>query len=160
MKRFAILFFILISFGVKAQNKSTSYFVFNAGYENWNGNYGRLGSDLYLVQANDNILTVNANVNLGYMKDKFRAIPEIGVGYLFNFKNNPGDPYSSNISSAFYSARVDVSPWTISPKVGIAVLSLVELHVGYAFEFRSYDDFKDMDGIRTGLTIHLPSQLF
>lgn len=160
MKRFALLFFILISFAANAQQKTTPYFVFNAGYEYWNGNYGRLGSDLYLVQENDNIITVNANVNLGYMRDEFRAIPEVGIGYLFNVKENKGDPYSSNIRSAFYSARLDVSPWTISPKVGVTVLSLLEFNVGYAFEFREYKDFKDLNGIRTGLTLHLPSQLF
>ncbi|MBS7333290.1 MAG: hypothetical protein KIG88_06820 [Weeksellaceae bacterium] len=160
MKRLFALLFLLISFVVNAQKKTTSYFVLNAGYEYWNGNYGRLGTDLYLVQENDNIFTINANVNLGYMQDQFRAIPEVGFGYLFNFKNNPGDPYSSNINSAFYSARVDFSPWTITPKVGFAVLSLLEFNAGYAFEFREYEDFKNMNGFKAGLTIHLPTQLF
>lgn len=160
MKRLFALLFVLTSFFAQAQKETTPYFVINAGYEYWNGNYGRLGTDLYLVQPNDNIITVNANVNLGYMRDEFRAIPEIGVGYLFNFKNNTGDPYSSNISSAFYTARVDVSPWTVSPKIGFAILSIVEINAGYAFEFRENKNFKDMNGFRTGLTIHLPTQLF
>jgi len=154
---FLLLTLSTITFG---QNNSTPYFVFNAGYENWNGNFGKLGSDLYLVQENDNIITISGNVNLGYMRDKFRAIPEIGIGYLFNFRNNSGDPYSSNVSAPFYSARIDVSPWTISPKVGITVLSIIELNAGYAFEFRENKTFKNMDGIRAGLIFHLPSQLF
>ena len=160
MKSLFALLFVMISFIAQAQKKTTPYFVLNAGYEYWNGNYGRFGTDLYLVQPNDNIFTINAYVNLGYMKEEFRAIPEIGIGYLFNFKNNPGDPYSSNIGSAFYTARVEVSPWTITPKIGFAVLSLLELNAGYAFEFREYKNFKDMDGFRAGLTIHLPTQLF
>lgn len=160
MKKVITFILIFFTFQVQAQQNYTPYFVLNAGYENWNGNYGRLGTDLYLVQKNDNIVTVNANVNLGYMQEQFRAIPEIGVGYLFNFKNNTGDPYSSNIRSAFYSTRVDVSPWTVTPKAGIAVLGLLELNAGYAFEFREYKDFKDMNGFRAGLTIHLPTQLF
>jgi len=160
MKKVITFIILFLTFQVNAQQNSTPYVVLNAGYEYWNGNYGRLGTDLYLVQKNDNILTISANINLGYMQDKFRAIPEVGLGYLFNFKNNPTDPYSSNISSAFYSTRVEVSPWTVTPKVGIAVLGLLELNAGYAFEFREYKDFKDMNGFRAGLTIHLPTQLF
>ena len=160
MKNIAFLFFMLIGIIANAQAKSTPYFVFNVGYDYWNGNYGKLGSDLYLVQENDHIITISGNVNLGYMRDKFRAIPEVGVGYLFNFRNNQGDPYSSNVSAPFYSARVDLSPWTITPKLGITVLSIIELNAGYSFEFRENKNFKAMDGVRAGLVFHLPSQLF
>ena len=160
MKKLLTFALLIFSFFVQAQEKATSYFVLNAGYEYWNGSYGRFGTDLYLVQNNDNIVTVNANVNLGYMQDKFRAIPEVGIGYLFNFYNNHGDPYSSNIKAPFYVARVDVSPWTVSPKIGFSVLGLLEFNAGYAFEFNKYKNFKSMDGIRAGFTIHLPTQLF
>ena len=160
MKSILSIFLFIISVATYAQQKVTPYFVLNAGYEYWNGNYGRIGTDLYLVQQNDNIISVNANVNLGYMKDEFRAIPEVGIGYLFNFQNNAGDPYSSNMNAAFYVLRVDASPWTITPKAGITVLSLLELNAGYAFEFRENKNFKPMDGFRFGLSLHLPTQLF
>lgn len=160
MKKIIALFIFLCAFNLQAQQKTTPYFVLNAGYEYWNGNYGKLGTDLYLVQRNDNIISMNANVNLGYMRNEFRAIPEIGIGYLFNFRNNLGDPYSSNMNSAFYVARADISPWTITPKIGITVLGLLEFNAGYAFEFREYKNFKDMNGFRTGFTVHLPTQLF
>lgn len=160
MKKIIALFIFFVGFHVKAQQKTTNYFTINVGYEYWNGNYGKVGSDLFLVQDNNNILTFSANANLGYMKDQFRVIPEIGAGYMFNFRNNSGDPYSSNFNSAFYVIRAEVSPWTITPKAGIAVLSIVELNAGYSFEFRENKDFKDMSGFRAGLTIHLPTQLF
>jgi len=160
MKKLLTSVIIFLSFFAQAQDKTTSYFVLNAGYEYWNGNYGRIGTDLYLVQPNNNIFTINANVNLGYMKGKFRTIPEVGVGYLFNFRNNIGDPYSSYMNAPFYSIRVDVSPWTVSPKVGIAVLGLLEFNAGYAFEYNKYKDFKNMNGFRAGFTLHLPTQLF
>ena len=160
MKKIVSIFILLACFQAKAQQDLTDYLTINLGYEYWNGNYGKVGTDLYLVQPNNNILAFSANANLGYMKDKFRVIPEIGAGYMFNFENKPGDPYSSNFSSAFYVIRTEVSPWTITPKVGIAVLSLLELNAGYSFEFRENKDFKDMNGFRAGLTIHLPTQLF
>ena len=145
MKKLLTSVILFLSFFIQAQEKTTSYFVLNAGYEYWNGNYGRLGTDLYIVQPNDNIITINANVNLGYMKDQFRVIPEVGVGFLFNLKNNTGDPYSSNIKAPFYSLRLDVSPWTIAPKIGITVLGLLEFNTGYAFEYNKYKNFKNMD---------------
>lgn len=156
-----VAFLVLFTFiPTNAQQKLTEYFTVNLGYEYWNGNFGKVGTDLFLVQKNNNILTFSANANMGYMKDKFRIMPEVGAGYMFNFSNNIGDPYSSNISSAFYVIRAEVSPWTVTPKVGFAVLSLLEINSGYSFEFRNNDNFKDMSGIRAGLTIHLPTQLF
>src|SRR5574344_1990574 len=102
MKKFIAIFVFIISFQAKAQQNLSDYFTINLGYEYWNGNYGKVGTDLFLVQDNNNILTFSANANLGYMKDKFRVIPEVGAGYMFNFRNNTGDPYSSNFNSAFY----------------------------------------------------------
>ncbi len=160
MKKIVAIVIFLIGFSVNAQKTTTNYFTINVGYEYWNGNYGKVGTDLFLVQDNNNILTFSANANLGYMKDMFRVIPEIGAGYLFNFSNKVGDPYSSNFNSAFYIIRAEASPWTITPKVGIAILSLLELNAGYSFEFRENKDFKEMNCFRAGLTIHLPTQLF
>mgnify|MGYP003534216658 FL=1 len=160
MKKIVAIVIFLIGFSVNAQKTTTNYFTINVGYEYWNGNYGKVGTDLFLVQDNNNILTFSANANLGYMKDMVSVIPEIGAGYLFNFSNKVGDPYSSNFNSAFYIIRAEASPWTITPKVGIAILSLLELNAGYSFEFRENKDFKEMNGFRAGLTIHLPTQLF
>lgn len=160
MKKIVAFLVLFTCIQTNAQQKLTDYFTFNLGYEYWNGNFGKVGADLFLVQNNNNILTFSANANMGYMRDKFRVMPEVGAGYMFNFRHNGADPYSSNMHSAFYVLRAEVSPWTITPKLGFAVLSLVEINAGYSFEFRDNDNFKDMSGFRTGLTIHLPTQLF
>lgn len=160
MKHRIILLLLLCSFAAKAQDKLTSYFLINAGYTNWNGNFGKLGMDLYLVQQNDNIIDLSAIANLGYMRDKFVLIPEVSLGYMFNFYHKAADPYSRNFRSAFYTLGANVSPWTISPEIGIAILSIIEFNAGYAFQYRDFDNFKPMDGVRFGLTFHLPTQLF
>ncbi len=157
----ALLFFVIASvlFG-QQKNPTTPYFLIQAGYTNWNGNYGKLGADLYLVQQNDNIIDFGLVGNMGYMQDKFVIIPEASLGYLFNFYRKAADPYSENFRSSFYTARVNVSPWTVSPEVGFTVLSVLEFNAGYAFEFREYKDFKSLQGFRFGITFHLPTQLF
>ena len=70
MKKIVSIFILLACFQAKAQQDLTDYFTINLGYEYWNGNYGKVGTDLYLVQPNNNILAFSANANLGYMKDK------------------------------------------------------------------------------------------
>ena len=160
MKTVLSILITIAAISCQAQQKLTSYFLINAGYTNWNGNYGKLGGDLYLVQPNDNIIDFSAVANMGYMQDKFVVIPEISVGYMFNFYRKKSDPYSQNFRSSFYTVGVNASPWTVSPEIGIAVLSLLEFNAGYAFQFRDYDDFKSLEGLRFGLTIHLPTQLF
>lgn len=164
MKRFITFVVLCLTSFVFAQNSpkenTTSHFVINAGYDYWNGNFGRVGADLYLFREYRNILTFSANADLGYMRDKFRIIPEVGVGYLFNFRENHGDPYSSFVNAPFYVVRADISPWTVTPKIGLAILGLIELNAGYAFEFNENKNFKSMDGVRAGLTFHIPTVIF
>ena len=159
MKKFIAIFVFIFSFQAKAQQNLTDYFTINLGYEYWNGNYGKVGTDLFLVQDNNNILTFSANANLGYMKDKFRVIPEVGAGYMFNCHNNPSDPYSSNFSSAFYVIRAEVSPWTITPKAGISLASFVDFGFGYGFKINKKDSFKPIKGFQFSIGVNIPLNL-
>ncbi|ADX67430.1 hypothetical protein [Weeksella virosa] len=163
MKKIAALLIILGISSVllgQQKNPTTPYFLLQTGYTNWNGNYGKLGADLYLVQPNDNIIDLGLAGNLGYMQNNFILIPEASIGYLFNFYQKAADPYSKSFRSSFYTARINVSPWSISPELGFTVLSVFEFNAGYAIEFREYKDFKSLEGLRFGCTFHLPTQLF
>ena len=163
MKRIVILLTVFLFGFSNAQEKSdlTSYFLVNIGYSNLNGNYFKLGPEIYLVQANDNLIDLSATANMAYFKDKFIVVPEVGVGYLFNTKNpfSKANPYKEYINSSFYSVRVNASPWNITPEIGLTLLGLLEFTVGYSFEYREHD-YTAFDGVKLGLTLHIPTQVF
>ncbi|MXV37607.1 hypothetical protein GO491_02775 [Flavobacteriaceae bacterium Ap0902] len=137
----------------------TAYYLFNVGYTYHNINYLEGGLNTYLVQRNNNILDLGATVNLAYTDDHLVAIPEAQVGYLFNKENTVIDPYSRNFKSAFWVARTSISPWHITPEVGITVISLIDITAGYGFEFREHD-YVDLDGFKAGVSLRLPFLLF
>ena len=163
MKGGLILLLILIFGNVNAQEVEyqdfTAYYLFNVGYTYHNIHYLETGLNAYLVQPNDNILDLGATVNLGYSDQNFIAIPEAQAGYLWNIKDSPIDPYSSNFNSAFWVMRTSVSPWHITPEVGVTVVSLIDITAGYGFEFRQHPNV-DLSGLKIGLSVRLPFLLF
>lgn len=135
-----------------------SHLLINAGYSNLNGNYFKLGPEVYLVQGNNNLIDLSLTANMAYFQDKFVIVPELGIGYQFNAQSlkNRIDPYREYMHGTFYSARVNISPWNVTPEVGIALIGIVEANVGYSFEINKHD-YTSFDGIKFGLTIHIPT---
>lgn len=143
------------------QQALTPYFIFSPGYFNLNGNWFQAGADLYLVTRNDQILDISASANMAYFKKKFITVPELGVGWLFNFQKSENrlDPYSPYIKSPFYVLRVKATPWSIAPETGISLLGLLEVNFGYSWEFSDHKH-TSLKGFKYGLTLHLPLELF
>lgn len=147
----------------QAQEKGglTSHLLINLGYSNLNGNYFKLGPEVYLVQPNNNLIDLSLTANMAYFKNKFVVVPELGIGYQFNAQKlkNRKDPYREYIHSTFYSTRVNVSPWNITPEIEITLIGLLEANIGYSFEFNQHH-YTSFDGIKFGLTFHIPTIYF
>lgn len=161
MNRMVFLVFFLLCFGAgNGQEKGglMSHLLINIGYSNLNGNYGKIGPEVYLVQTNNNLIDLSLTANLAYFKDKFVVVPELGIGYQFNAQKlkNRNDPYREYMHGTFYSTRINVSPWNVTPEVGIALIGILEANVGYSFEFNKHD-YTSFDGIKFGLTLHIPT---
>lgn len=162
-KIFIIIFLFTLGFGKAQDDKGglMSHLLVNVGYANLNGNYFKLGPEVYLTQPNGNLIDLSLTANMAYFSKHFVVIPELGVGYQFNSKkvNNRIDPYKEYVNSTFYSARVNVSPWNVTPEIGFAFAGIVEANIGYSFEFNKHD-YASFDGIKFGLTIHIPTIYF
>lgn len=154
-----LFFLLLFAFSSAQQSGGTmSHLLINLGYSNLNGNYFKIGPEVYLVQTNNNLIDLSATANMAYFKNQFVVVPELGIGYQFNAQKtiNRIDPYREYIHGTFYSVRVNVSPWNVTPEAGIAILGLLEANVGYSFEFAKHN-YTSFDGIKFGLTIHIPT---
>lgn len=163
MKHWLIIFLLNFALCTQAQEHEyqdfTTYYLFNVGYTYQNINYFEGGLNTYLVQPNNNIIDVGATANLGYSDNHFIVIPEAQLGYLWNVKNTKADPYSTNFNSAFWTMRASVSPWHVTPEVGITILSLLDITAGYGFEFREHKNI-NLDGLKLGVSLRLPFLLF
>lgn len=160
MKKLLQIVFLLFCICTSAQQNGglTSHLLINLGYANLNGNYFKMGPEVYLVQPNNNLIDLSATANMAYFKDKFVVIPELGIGYQFNAQKveNRIDPYRSYMHGTFYSVRLNASPWNLTPEAGISILGLLEANVGYSFEINQHD-YAGFKGIKFGLTFHIPT---
>lgn len=160
MKRvytFLLSITLTYSFAQKSNYQEiTPYYLLNLGYSYQNLHYAELGMNVYLVKPGNNIIDIGATVNLDF-HEKFVAIPEVQIGYLWNFKESMADPYSKNIKSSFYVSRISVSPWHITPEAGITILSLIDITAGYGFKFRQNKDV-NLKGLKLGVSLRVPFQ--
>lgn len=163
MKKHLFILFLSSTLFIQAQELEyqdfTAYYLFNVGYTYQNLNYFEGGLNAYLVQPNDNIIDLGATANLGASDGKFIAIPEAQIGYLWNIKRSVIDPYSPHFNSAFWLVRGSVSPWHVTPEVGITVVSLIDISAGYGFQFREHPHV-DLEGLKIGVSLRLPFLLF
>lgn len=80
-----LIFLLLFAFSNAQQSGGTmSHLLINLGYSNLNGNYFKIGPEVYLVQTNNNLFDLSATANMAYFKDRFVIVPELGIGYQFN----------------------------------------------------------------------------
>lgn len=160
-KLFPFIFLFIISLS-KAQEKSntTTHFLIHTGYSNLNGNYFKLGPEFYFISDNGNAIDLSLTANMAYFKNQFVVVPEVGIGYLFNTKNpfSKANPYREYINASFYTVRMNASPWNFTPEIGLTLLGIVETNIGYSFEYKKHK-YTSFDGIKFGLTFHIPSQL-
>lgn len=154
-----LILIIIFSLG-NAQEKGglMSHLLINTGYSNLNGNYFKLGPEVYLTQTNGNLIDLSLTANMAYFSKHFVVVPELGIGYQFNSKQlkNRIDPYREYVEGTFYLARVNISPWNVTPEVGLTIVGILEANLGYSFEFNKHD-YTSFDGIKFGLTIHIPT---
>ncbi|MCY4778784.1 hypothetical protein ORI89_03910 [Sphingobacterium sp. UT-1RO-CII-1] len=90
------------------------------------------------------ILKLDATVNFTWIQKKHTIIPELAATYYT-------DIY---ILGAF--ARTEFTPYTISPKVGLSILTLIELDFGYGFPISDKKDFRPIKGFTTSLRFNIP----
>lgn len=147
---------IFVAGNSQQKSSSTSHLLINTGYANLNGNYFKIGPEIYFVNQNSNLIDLSLTANMAYFKKQFVVIPELGIGYQFNGRKTGIDPYSEYIHATFYSVRLNASPWNITPEVGITLLGLLEANVGYSFEYNKHD-YTSFDGVKFGLTFHIPT---
>jgi hypothetical protein len=99
----------------------------------------------YATEVNTkNILKVDATANFTWIQNKSSVIPEIATTYY----------------SAMYIlgllGRAELTPYTVTPKVGFTILTLLELDFGYGFAISDKKNYSPIKGFATSLRFNIP----
>ena len=118
---------------------------------NQSGNFGKAGL-FFLFGLGDNMVDfkLDSNANMGYMRDNFHVIPEVGItGYVA----------ASQLMYIFPFVESEFTPYTITPKAGISLASFVDFGFGYGFKINKKDSFKPIKGFQFSIGVNIPLNL-
>ncbi|MGJ1433831.1 hypothetical protein ACR79M_20220 [Sphingobacterium spiritivorum] len=157
MKKIFLLFavFAVILLPAKGQqelsaSKGGSSWIWgpSVGYQYQKGNFLKV-SGWGLFAPNDNqYMKIDAGANFTWMMDKTTVIPELGFTYYLSDKG------------VWPFLKGEITPYTVTPKVGVSLLSLIDIGVGYGFDMQTKDNFKPLKGFTTSISVNVPFNFF
>ncbi|MFD2969518.1 hypothetical protein [Sphingobacterium bambusae] len=131
---------------VTAQERAADKWIWgpSIGWQYQSGNFLK-ASGWGLFAPNDRqYIKIDAGANFTWMRDQTTVIPELGLTY-----------YLSN-KLIFPFIKAEATPYTITPKVGIGLLSIIDLGLGYGFSMGTKDDFKPIKGLTGSVSLNIP----
>jgi len=142
----------IISFAqdMRPQQMASSSWIWgpSIGYQYQSGNFLKL-SGWGLFAPNDHqYMKIDAGANLTWMMDRTTVIPELGFTYYLSDRG------------IWPFVKVEATPYTITPKVGISMMSLVDIGVGYGLDVNQKSGFKKIDGLTGSINVNIPLNFF
>ncbi|MEJ5056403.1 hypothetical protein [Sphingobacterium sp. MYb382] len=118
------------------------------GYQYQKGSFVK-ASGWGLFAPNDHqYVKIDAGANFTWMKKGTTVIPEVGVTY-----------YLSN-AGIWPFVKAEITPYTVTPKVGISLMSMLDIGLGYGININEKSNFKKIDGFTGSININLPLNFF
>lgn len=149
MKKKLFLLFALVvfwRFDTIAQTSEYPNWIFgaSAGWQYQKGNFMKVSGWGLFAPNNQHYIKVEAGVNSSWMKQKTTVIPELGVTYYLGDK------------LIYPYVKAEVTPYTLTPKLGFSVLSLFDIGLGYGFDIKSKSSIGTLNGLTASININIP----
>lgn len=119
----------------------------SVGYQYQKGNFVKASLWGLFALNPSQYMKIDAGANATWMMDQTTIIPELGISYYLN-----------NVA-VWPFIKAEVTPYTVTGKVGVSLFSLLELSAGYGASLQTKKDFKPIDGFTFGLGVNLPLKL-
>lgn len=139
-------------FWVGYQAQMTLHPALSVGYGYYQKSYAMVGMKVIGLEKDENLYRLGAQAMLSMENKKVKILPKIEAEWLFNFSKNRDVSYGY-----YYLAGVEASSVFISPKIGISILSLIDVTAGYAFGFKNDDLHK---GFNANVSVNIPLSVF
>ncbi|MBB1149578.1 hypothetical protein H4K35_05430 [Myroides sp. NP-2] len=143
MRMILVMWFLLL--GSIAQLQAQNYLIApTVSYQYQKGSMLKAGIS-YATDFNSTaIIKLDATANFTWVQHQFAVIPEIAATYY------------KNMDYIGLFTRAEVTPYTLTPKVGISALTLVEIDFGYGFSIRNKTGYAPIRGFTTSLRFTFP----
>lgn len=119
-------------------------------YQSQAGNLLKVGGYYLQPLAGDSFgLKLEANAQFAYFRNQSVVIPEGSLTFYPSF---------NNLILPFIEG--ELTPYTVTPKIGLSVATMVELGFGYGFDIKTKQDLKPIKGFTFSLGINIPLNAF
>ncbi|WP_293899633.1 hypothetical protein [Sphingobacterium sp. UBA5670] len=113
-------------------------------YQFQKGSIIKTGAYFAFPFIGDHILRADATANFTWTQKKFAVIPEAAITYY----------PQTYVLTPFL--RAEVTPYTVTPKLGISLATLLDLDFGYGFSINDKKDYRPMKGFAVSLRFSIP----
>lgn len=114
------------------------------GYQYQAGNWMKVSGWGLFSPNETQFMKIDAGANFAWMQGKTVVVPEVGFTYYLN----------DFIVLPFVKA--ELTPYTLTPKVGVSILSILDIGLGYGFDYQTKNNFKPIDGIAVSVGLNIP----
>ncbi|MBA5793199.1 hypothetical protein H1R17_08480 [Flavobacterium sp. xlx-214] len=147
MKKIIIVAILLLGFNANAQDFLVGPTI---SYQSQAGNLLKVGGYYLQPMAGDSFgLKLEANAQFAYFRDAFRVIPEGSVTFY---------PTFDNLILPFVEG--ELTPYTVTPKVGLTFATIMDIAVGYGFDTKIKEGLKPIKGFTFSLGFNIPLNAF
>ncbi|HUH26018.1 MAG TPA: hypothetical protein VLY87_05290 [Flavobacterium sp.] len=119
-------------------------------YQSQAGNLLKVGGYYLQPLAGNSVgIKLEANAQMMYFREHFCVIPEGSLSFY---------PTFDKLFVPFVES--ELTPYTITPKIGLSVATMVEFGFGYGFDIKTKPDLKPLKGFTFSLGINIPLNAF
>ena len=147
MKNIFTFLCVVLTGSITAQNH---LFGPTLSYQSQSGSMGKVGA--YYLRSADvsyRAYKIDVTANFAYFRNQFLVIPEAGFTFY---------PYDQSLILPMVEA--EITPYTLTPKVGFSLLSIVDFSFGYGFDIHTKKEMKPIKGFTFSLGISVPVNAF
>lgn len=146
MRIFVVLLVVLLSDASKAQEVKKSNWIIgpSIGYQHQEKSFLKASLWGLTDLGYANYLRFDAGANLTFEQKKAHVIPELAVTYYLGAKG------------VWPFLKAEVTPYTLTPKVGLGVFNILEFGAGYGFEMKQKSNLPPIKGFNFSVGMNIP----
>lgn len=91
-----------------------------------------------------NYLRFDAGANMTFQDKKAYFIPEFGATYYLSAKG------------IWPFIKGEITPFTVTPKIGLGVFNIIEAGIGYGFELKQKEPLPSIKGVNFSIGLSIP----
>ena len=146
MRLLYILLFLILSVYSKAQQVKNSKWIIgpSIGYHHQEKSFFKASLWGLTDIGYANYLRFDAGANLTFADKKAHFLPELGITYYLSAKG------------VWPFLKAEVTPYTLTPKIGLGIFNILEFAAGYGFELKQKSNLPPIKGFSFSVGINIP----